>query len=87
MSQYEITGLKQIYDGQCVLDIPAFKVHKGEILAVMGPSGAGKSTLLKVLSRITTPSEGEATIHGGSGVASNGVLHDQVLRALRTGEL
>ena len=29
-----------------------------KIYAVMGPSGAGKSTLLKIISRITSPSQG-----------------------------
>jgi fructose-1,6-bisphosphatase/inositol monophosphatase family enzyme len=32
-----------------------------------------------------TSREGEATIHGGSAVASNGALHDEVLRILVTG--
>jgi len=32
-----------------------------------------------------TSREGEATIHGGSAVASNGTLHDEVLRILRGG--
>ena len=32
-----------------------------------------------------TSREGEATIYGGSGVATNGVLHDEVLRVLTRG--
>ncbi|HSG49463.1 MAG TPA: inositol monophosphatase family protein, partial [Longimicrobiales bacterium] len=32
-----------------------------------------------------TSRKGEATIHGGSAVATNGVLHDEVLRVLRNG--
>jgi histidinol-phosphatase len=30
-----------------------------------------------------TSREGEVTIHGGSAVATNGALHDEVLRVLR----
>ncbi|HYC59645.1 MAG TPA: polysaccharide ABC transporter ATP-binding protein [Thermoanaerobaculia bacterium] len=41
------------------LDIPA-----GEIVGVVGRNGAGKSTMLKILSRITEPTEGTATLHG-----------------------
>ena len=45
----------------------SFSVDRGEVLGVIGPNGAGKSTLLKILTRITTPTEGQATIHGRVG--------------------
>lgn len=32
-----------------------------------------------------TSREGEATIHGGSGISTNGAFHDEVLERLRTG--
>ncbi len=32
-----------------------------------------------------TTREGEATIHGGSGISTNGLLHDEILTALREG--
>ena len=40
------------------------KIEKGDILGVIGKNGAGKSTLLKILSRITSPTEGEVKIYG-----------------------
>ncbi|MBK1857499.1 ABC transporter ATP-binding protein [Cerasicoccus arenae] len=46
------------------LDDVSFKVKTGEILGVIGHNGAGKSTLLKILSRITEPTSGEATLRG-----------------------
>ncbi len=42
----------------------SFDVKTGEALGIMGPNGAGKSTLLKILSRITEPTRGRATIRG-----------------------
>lgn len=42
----------------------SFEVKHGEVLAIIGRNGAGKSTLLKVLSRITEPTSGRATIYG-----------------------
>jgi lipopolysaccharide transport system ATP-binding protein len=42
----------------------SFDVEQGEVLGVIGKNGAGKSTLLKVLSRITEPTSGRATIRG-----------------------
>ncbi len=42
----------------------SFDVSEGEVLGIIGRNGAGKSTLLKVLSRITDPTSGKATIRG-----------------------
>ena len=42
----------------------SFTVNEGETLGIIGRNGAGKSTLLKLLSRITEPTSGKATIHG-----------------------
>jgi lipopolysaccharide transport system ATP-binding protein len=44
-----------------------FEVKRGELVGVIGRNGAGKSTLLKILSRITTPTEGLADIAGRVG--------------------
>jgi len=42
----------------------SFDVKKGDRLGIIGKNGAGKSTLLKILSRITTPTEGIIKIKG-----------------------
>jgi lipopolysaccharide transport system ATP-binding protein len=42
----------------------SFDVEHGEVVGIVGRNGAGKSTLLKILSRITRPTQGSATIRG-----------------------
>ena len=41
-----------------------FDIKKGDRVGIIGRNGAGKSTLLKILSRITTPTEGCVKIRG-----------------------
>jgi lipopolysaccharide transport system ATP-binding protein len=45
----------------------SFEIRHGENVGILGLNGAGKSTLLKVLSRVTTPTSGEARIEGRLG--------------------
>ncbi len=45
----------------------SFTVEPGEVVGIIGRNGAGKTTLLKILSRITTPTEGRATLSGRVG--------------------
>ena len=46
------------------LDNINLEIQRGEILGIIGHNGAGKSTLLKVLSRITSPSQGVIKVKG-----------------------
>src|SRR5690349_1201812 len=45
----------------------SFEIAAGETVGFVGRNGAGKSTLLKILSRITRPTTGRATIYGRVG--------------------
>ena len=43
------------------------QIKEKEIIGIIGSNGSGKSTLLKILSKITTPTSGEAFIKGKVG--------------------
>jgi lipopolysaccharide transport system ATP-binding protein len=45
----------------------SFELGEGGVLGVIGRNGAGKSTLLRILTRITSPTEGRVTIRGRVG--------------------
>jgi ABC-type polysaccharide/polyol phosphate transport system ATPase subunit len=42
----------------------SFEVQEGEVLGIVGHNGAGKTTILRILSSITTPTQGEITVRG-----------------------
>jgi lipopolysaccharide transport system ATP-binding protein len=45
----------------------SFSVNPGDVVGIIGRNGAGKTTLLRLLSRITEPTTGQATIRGRLG--------------------
>ena len=55
---------KQYHTDFSALSNIDFSVKKGETLAIIGKNGAGKSTLLKLITGVTTPTEGSIRVNG-----------------------
>lgn len=42
----------------------SFKIHKGDLVAIIGPNGSGKSTLVKLISNLIPKQTGEIKLNG-----------------------
>ncbi len=60
----EVSGLKKSFQTNHVLKDVSFTICKGSIFALLGSNGAGKTTVIKILSTLTKPDGGNATISG-----------------------
>jgi ABC-2 type transport system ATP-binding protein len=56
--------LRKAYGKVQALDGLDLQVGRGTIFALLGPNGAGKSTTVKILTTLTRPDSGEATVAG-----------------------
>jgi ABC-2 type transport system ATP-binding protein len=64
-SAIEASELRKVYPpGVTALDGVSLSVASGAIFALLGPNGAGKSTTVRVLTTITRPDAGSATVAG-----------------------
>jgi ABC-2 type transport system ATP-binding protein len=60
----EVKNLTKMFGKFTAVDDISFNVKKGEIFGLLGPNGAGKSTTLRMLSTLSRPTKGTATIGG-----------------------
>ena len=61
----EANSLVKIYPGDVrALDGLSFEVEAGSVFGLLGPNGAGKSTTVKILTTLSRPNEGTATVAG-----------------------
>jgi ABC-2 type transport system ATP-binding protein len=69
MNAIEVDNVHKVYRTKAGTDAHAlngvsFQVPQGMIFGLLGPNGAGKSTLVRILSTITSPTSGRATVLG-----------------------
>ena len=61
----EASGLTKVFPGGITaVDDISFTVKKGEIFGFLGPNGAGKSTTISMLTTLSSPTKGHATVAG-----------------------
>jgi ABC-2 type transport system ATP-binding protein len=61
-----VDGLTKDYRGLRAVDNISFTCEPGTVTGFLGPNGAGKSTTLRILTGLTLPTAGTATIGGVS---------------------
>jgi ABC-2 type transport system ATP-binding protein len=74
----EVKNLTKNFGKFTAVDDISFDVKKGEIFGLLGPNGAGKSTTLRMLSTLSRPTKGTATI-GGYDTVKNDVQVRQLI--------
>ena len=66
MNAIEMHSLTKRYGTLTAVDSLSLTVKEGELFSLLGVNGAGKTTTLKMLSCLTRPTEGDATLLGHS---------------------
>ncbi len=59
-----VNNIRKSYGKVQALDGVSFTIDKGEVFGLLGPNGAGKSTLIRMLTCLTRPDDGSASIAG-----------------------
>ena len=66
MEAIKAVGLVKQYGDIRAVDGLDLEIEEGELFALLGVNGAGKTTTIKMLSCLTRPTEGDATVCGHS---------------------
>ena len=59
-----VKGLRKAYGARTAVADVSLAVRAGEVLGLLGPNGAGKSTTVGMISGLTVPDAGSATVGG-----------------------
>lgn len=66
MPAIKTTELTKRYQKLTAVDRLSLEIKQGELFSLLGVNGAGKTTAIKMLSCLTKPTEGDATVGGYS---------------------
>jgi len=59
-----VEGLTKVYGNTVSVDNVSFQAKPGRVTGFLGPNGAGKSTCMRMMTGLTPPTRGHATILG-----------------------
>lgn len=59
-----VSGVHKSYGDVTALQDISFEVERGEVIGLLGPNGAGKTTMVHILSTLTRPDRGQASVAG-----------------------
>ena len=59
-----VCGIRKTYGKVVALADISFDVGRGEVIGLLGPNAAGKTTMVDILSTLTRPDRGSATVAG-----------------------
>jgi ABC-2 type transport system ATP-binding protein len=72
----QASGLTKFYGQILAVDHINFEVEKGEIFGFLGPNGAGKTTTIRMLTGLSKPTDGRASVLGFD-------IHSEIVKAKR----
>jgi ABC-2 type transport system ATP-binding protein len=76
MNAIEISGLTKKYREKIAVKSLNLSIQQGEVFGLLGVNGAGKTTTIRMLSCITRPTSGDATILGKSILSEPGAVKE-----------
>lgn len=78
MNAIEIHELTKKYKGKYAVKNLTFNIQQGEVFGLLGVNGAGKTTTIRMLSCITKPTSGDATILGKSIISDSQAVKEMI---------
>ncbi len=83
MSQFDkgvdVEGIGKSFGSVAALRDISFDVGRGEVVALLGPNGAGKTTTVEILSTLTTPDRGRASVAGHDVVSDPAMVRRSIM--------